>query len=151
MAKKPEKDLFGDEKDLRAWVKHQKGVDLTFIEPNAGADAGVPDFFFYLEAPNREQEPKHLRSFPVWIEMKATSQPVGDLIRYKVRPPQRRKIRSMLKDGAIIMLLVCERFGDRMWLINPTPNGLAGHWEFRRTIIGDASIVTGKQIGRAHV
>ncbi len=106
------------ETDLRKWVRSQKGLIPRWVEPARGATIGTPDMWFMIPV-----SAEHVAT--VWVELKLAAV-MGSVLKFEVRPQQRKVLRGITAEGGTALILVGEKMGDRKWLMKPDEDALNG-------------------------
>ena len=111
--KKPQ-NRFILESDLRLWVRKQAGEIPWWIEPSQGSTLGIPDCCIPIGGGR-----------VAWLELKIGEMKDGRMT-YRVRPEQRRQIKTMLEQQQSIALLVGVSGSDIVAALTPTEEALDG-------------------------
>ena len=108
--------IFENEGDVRAWVRSQESPKFRWVEPARGATLGIPDCWCLL--PHGLGPLASIRT--VWFELKCAEYDLlTGMIRYKVRPAQKREIEELDAEGGHVFLLVGEENRSNLWLLRP--------------------------------
>lgn len=110
-------NLITCEDDVRAWVRSASGGKARWVEPALGSTPGLPDCW----VPWGE--------YQVHLELKAAtlvSVKGKSILRYEVRPEQRREIRVGLMDRVRIGLLIGVKGTNACVFALPSDHALAG-------------------------
>lgn len=86
--------MINSEDDVRAWVREASGGKARWVEPALGSTPGLPDCWV----------PMHCGS-QVHLELKA-GRLTGGMLRYKLRPEQKREIAKMADDSVPVGLRI---------------------------------------------
>lgn len=83
------------ESDLRRWLRVRFGSRLFWVEPSAGSTFGVPDCFLALDGQ------------AIFLEAKlAVIMKRDDVVKFNVRPEQRRVITRMMEWDLVVLGVV---------------------------------------------
>jgi len=107
-----------DEREVRKWVRDSSRDNAMWIEPNNGSTVGLPDCFFLYGG----------LSAVSWHELKVGEMKMGGVY-YTVRPQQRNKIRTFLKNNHRICLIVGIKKTKEIICFLPTPDACFGKIE----------------------
>lgn len=102
-----------DEDDVRAWVRAASSK-ARWVEPGLGSTPGLPDCWVPMEDGRS-----------VHLELKAGRIDKG-LLRFTVRPEQRKQILALLDDGVAVGLLIGVKGARSLIFMLPTPSALMG-------------------------
>jgi hypothetical protein len=123
--------IFESESDVRSWVRSQESPKFRWVEPARGATLGTPDCWCLL--PHNSGPLGAIRT--VWVELKlAERDPSSGMIRYEVRPAQKRLIEELDEEGGHVFLLVGEKGRSDLWLMGPELAQAKGWIDLSRVI-----------------
>lgn len=105
--------MIESEDDVRSYVREASGGKARWVEPALGSTPGLPDCW----VPYEDRQ--------VHLELKCGSLDTG-LLRFTVRPEQRREIRKMIEDKVNVGFLVGLKDTDLVFFIRPSDGALAG-------------------------
>lgn len=120
------KPRFTLEADVRAEVR-EAFPNAQWVEAALGGSHGLPDCFI--------NDVDGLMSRVAFFELKVADVR-GVMVKYQVRPAQRKRIKLMMPAGYCVWFLIGEKGGDRLWKVKPGP----GVWD-GRFMIGDPGVV----------
>lgn len=101
------------EDDVRAYVREESGGKARWVEPALGSTPGLPDCWVPYEGQQ------------VHFELKCGTL-INGILRYAVRPEQRREIIAMKDDGIKVGLVIGVKGSKTVIFAKPTPEFLLG-------------------------
>jgi len=107
-------NLITSEDDVRAWVRLASGNKARWVEPSLGSTPGLPDCW----VPHSEEQ--------VHFELKCGTLGSDGVLKYNVRPEQRREIRAMVDDRVKVGLIIGIRDSPIVIFAMPSIPFLAG-------------------------
>jgi hypothetical protein len=112
-------NLITSEDDVRTYVRQASAGRVRWVEPALGSTPGLPDCWVPLRCGRQ-----------VHLELKAGNLTKG-ILRYKVRPEQKREIAKMADDGVPVGLLIGIKGSKLVVFARPRAIFLFGEWSMR--------------------
>jgi hypothetical protein len=114
--------LIESEDDVRAYVRAASAGRARWVEPALGSTPGLPDCWVPLKV---QGDGGSFLAVNVHLELKA-GEVKGGKFCYTIRPEQKREIRSMLKDGVKVGILLGVKGTRQVVFFQATEESLSG-------------------------